>query len=143
MNTFHRPVLAVLAIAWSIQSWAAHAQDQAPKSIIALVGDTDKFNIGQNDFCGDRNEVVSPSGKQFRIPSNKLSFFYIRTKFRAPAASYICEGDFSFTPSPGQLYIIRYTMTDRCKLEVFQSEPGGAPIPVAVDREESRSCLFR
>jgi hypothetical protein len=64
----------------SLQCGILSAQEAGPKSIIAVVGDADKFNIGQSDFCGERSDVASPSGKQFRIPSNKTSFFYIRTK---------------------------------------------------------------
>jgi hypothetical protein len=143
MINIHRPTRALLTIVLSLPCWTAQAQEPAPKSIIALVGDTDKFNIGQTDFCGDRSDVASPSGKQFRIPSNKRSFFYIRSKFYAQAVTYTCEGDYSFKPSPGQLYVIRYTMTDRCVLEMFVSEPGGSPQPMEFQREQSRSCLFK
>ena len=133
----------LIVAALSIPCLSAGADEPAPKSIIALVGDTDKFNIGQNDFCGDRSEVDSPGGKQFRIPSNKQSFFYIRTKFYAQVASYVCEGDYSFTPLPGKLYVIRYTMTDRCVLEMFETNPGVDPEPTGFKREPSRSCLFK
>lgn len=116
---------ALLAILLSVPCCAALSQETAPKSIVAIVGDADKFNIGQEGFCGDRSNIESPSGKQFRIPSDKLSFFYIRSKFHVQVASYICEGDYSFVPAPGMLHVIRYTMNnDHCELEMYQSVPG-------------------
>jgi hypothetical protein len=143
MRTASTTKTIFLTAVLSLQCGVLLAQEAVPRSIIAVVGDADKFNIGQSDFCGERSDVASPSGKQFRIPSNKTSFFYIRTKFYSPTATHICEGDYSFTPVAGLLYIIRYTMTDRCTLEVFQSEPGGVPKSVSVNREESRGCLFK
>jgi hypothetical protein len=134
---------ALFSAVLSMQPDTAAAQEPVAKSIIALVGDTDKFNIGQEGFCGERTNIDSPGGKKFRIPSNKKSFFYIRSKFYAAAVTYTCDGDFSFIPSPGQLYIMRYTMAEHCVLEVFESEPGGPPRPVAVEREQSQSCLFK
>jgi hypothetical protein len=139
-----RIALTFVALALSMQSWPASAQEDAEKSTIAIVGDADRFTIGQDDFCQERAEINSPSGKKFRIASNKSSFFYIRSKIRVHTASYTCEGDYSFMPSPGLLHIIRYTMDgNRCRLEMFESEPGGTPIPMAFKREESRSCLFK
>lgn len=114
-----------------------------PKATVALVGDTDKFNIGQGNFCDARSDISSPAGKQFRIPAGQKTFFYIRSKFYTPSASHICEGDFSFIPAAGKLHIIRYTMGDSCTLEVYQSELGGDPHLMAVQREESQSCLFK
>jgi hypothetical protein len=47
-------------------------------------------------------------------------------------------------PEPGMLHIIRYSMADNhCKLEMFESEPGGEPVPADVRREESQNCLFK
>jgi hypothetical protein len=139
-----RTATTLIALFLSIQCGTALAQDDPPKSIIAIVGDADRFTIGQGDFCDDRTEVSSPSGKQFRIPANKQSFFFIQSKVHSVAGAARCEGDFSFIPSPGLLHIIRFTMNgNTCRLEIFESEPGGAPIPMAYKREQSRSCLFR
>jgi hypothetical protein len=134
----------LLAVILATQSWAALAQQDTPKAIVAIVGDADRFNIGQGDFCSDRSEVASPSEKQFRIPADKQSFFYIRSRIRTQVATYTCEGDYSFMPERSLLHIIRYTLeANRCKLEMFLSEPGGTPIPIPIKREESRSCLFK
>ena len=138
-NIFHLLFSATLALPCGL----AIAEEPAPKAVVALVGDTDKFNIGQGDFCDERSDISSPSGKQFRIPSSKKTFFYIRSKFYTPGVSHICEGDFSFIPAPGKLHIIRYTMGENCMLEVYQSEPGGEPHLMAVQREASQSCLFK
>jgi hypothetical protein len=134
---------ALVSAMLAVQAGTASAQEPPAKSIIALVGDTDKFNIGQEGFCGERSNIDSPGGKKFRIPSNKKTFFYIRTAFHVQVGTYMCEGDYSFTPVPGQLYIIRYTRLNGCMLEVFQSEPGESPRPTGVEREQSHSCLFQ
>ena len=134
---------ALFSTILSMQPGTAGAQEPPAKSIIALVGDTDKFNIGQEGYCGERSNIDSPGGKKFRIPSNKKTFFYIRTTFHVQVGTYMCEGDYSFTPTPGQLYIIRYTRLDGCMLEVFQSKPGESPKPTGVEREQSHSCLFQ
>lgn len=139
-----RPVPAILALLLSIPYAAALAQQDAPKAVVAVVGDADRFTIGQEGFCGKRTEIDSASGKQFRIPSNKRTFFYIQSRIHGNMLTYTCEGDFSFVPDPGMLHIIRYSMADNhCKLEVFESEPGGKPVPAAVQREESQNCLFK
>lgn len=132
---------ALLAL---LLSSAALAQQDAPKAVVALVGDVDRFTIGQEGFCGQRSEITSPSGKQFRIPSNKQTNFYIQARIHGNTVTYTCEGDFSFTPEPGMLHIIRYSMAaDHCKLEMFKSTPGSEPVPAAVKREESQNCLFK
>lgn len=139
-----RPAPAIFALLLSIPCTAALAQQDAPKAVVAVVGDADRFTIGQEGFCGKRTEIDSPSGKQFRIPSNKQTFFYIQSRIHGNMITYTCEGDFSFTPEPGMLHIIRYSMADNhCKLEVFESEPGGQPMPAAVQREQSQNCLFK
>jgi hypothetical protein len=142
MPVRYTPLLfsAVLATLCS----TALASDDIPKAVVALVGDVDRFTIGQEGFCGQRNEITSPSGKQFRIPSNKKTNFYIQARIHGNMVTYTCEGDFSFTPEPGMLHIIRYSMAaDRCKLEMFESTPGSEPVPAGVQREESQNCLFK
>jgi hypothetical protein len=102
-----RTTTTFLILVLSIPCCAALAQDATPKSTIAIVGDAERFTIGQGGFCENRTDIGSPSGKKFRIPSNKESFFYIQSKIRGQVATYTCEGDFSFMPSPGLLHIIR------------------------------------
>ncbi|RZT05915.1 hypothetical protein SAMN05216319_5462 [Duganella sp. CF402] len=135
---------ALLTLLLSLPCASALAQQDAPKAVVALVGDVDRFTIGQQGFCGQRNEITSPSGKQFRIPSNKQTNFYIQARIHGNMVTYTCEGDFSFTPEPGMLHIIRYSMAaDRCKLEMFMSTPGSEPVPAGVQREEPQNCLFK
>ena len=139
-----RYMYILITAALLIQCGTVIAQDEIPKSIIAIVGDTDRFNIGQDGFCGERTEITSPSGKKFRIPSNKQSFFYVQSRIRTQMATYVCEGDYSFVPLPGMLHVIRYTMSDdHCLLQLYQSEPGATPKLMKLTREEPRSCLFK
>jgi hypothetical protein len=139
-----RPAPAFLALLLSLPGAIALAQQDPPKAVVAVVGDADRFTIGQEGFCGQRTEIASPSGKQFRIPSNKQTFFYIQSRIHGNMVTYTCEGDFSFTPEPGMLHIVRYSMeADHCRLEMFESVPGGEPVKVGVRREESQNCLFK
>jgi hypothetical protein len=124
-------------------SISAFAQQDAPKAVVAVVGDADRFTIGQEDFVGERTEIASPSAKAIPHSSNKQTFFYIQSRIHGNMVTYTCEGDFSLCRSR-MLHIIRYSMADNhCKLEMFESEPGGEPVPADVRREESQNCLFK
>jgi len=134
------PIAVVLSLIFS----TAFSAEEIPKSIVAVVGDADTFNIGQEDYCGTRTEIASPSGKQVKVQSGKTTFFHIQAKFRTPSATYTCEGEFSFMPAPALLHVVRYTLNgSQCKLEMFQSEPGGTPTRMEFNQEQSRSCLFK
>jgi hypothetical protein len=134
----------LLTIIVSVCGLTALAQEETPKSIVAIVGDAERFNIGQGSFCEHRSEIVSPSGKQLRIPPGKETFFYIKSTLRAPIGTFTCEGDFSFVPAPSMLHVVRYIFSDdRCLMQVFQSEPGGTPKPMTFKREPPQSCLFK
>jgi len=142
MHIRHTP--ALLALLCAMPGAPVLAQQDAPKAIIAVMGDADRFNIGQDGFCGKREEIDSPSGKNFRIPANKKSFFYIQSRLHGSMMTYTCEGDFSFIPEPGMLHIIRYSMEENhCKLEMFESIPGDQPQRTAVEWEAGRNCLLK
>ena len=109
---------------------------------MALVGDMDRFNIGQDGYCGKRTEVDQPGKARFRIPSQVETFFFVRTTFRVEHGTYYCEGDYSFTPEPAALHIVRYSFeSEQCKLELFRTLPGATPQPFPVKVEQRRSCL--
>ena len=78
----------------------APAQDAPLKAVVAIVGEVDAFNIGQEGFCGARTDVQSPSGSKFKIPANQQTYFFVRSKFQTTSFGYTCEGDFSFVPEP-------------------------------------------
>jgi hypothetical protein len=134
---------ALLTAILSIPCAPALAQQDVPKAIVAVIGDADRLTIGQDGYCGERTEISSPSGKQFRIPANKESFFYIESRISMHTVKVVCKGEYSFIPEPGMLHIIRFTMlANTCKPEMFISTPGGDPRPASFQREEPRSCLF-
>ncbi len=143
----HKPFSRFLTIALLatpfLSATNAQAQDAAPpKAIIALVGDTDQFTIGQDGFCGKRNEVSPTAGAKFKIPANQTTYFSVRSKFRTAQSVSTCEGEYSFLPQPDLLYMIRYTwLGTRCQLDLFQSTPGATPQPAPVHMEPARSCL--
>lgn len=121
---------------------AASGQDLSPKAIVAIVGDADRFNIGQEGYCGKRAEIASLSNAKFRISAGTRTYFFVRAEFKVSYGAYFCEGDYSFLPEAGMLHIIRYSMDDdRCKLEMFKSDPGSTPQPMTVVPEIARSCL--
>jgi hypothetical protein len=139
---FNRYQQAFLTAILAVPSISAFAQQDAPKAVVAVVGDADRFTIGQEDFVG-RTGLLRPA-KAIPHSLNKQTFFYIQSRIHGNMVTYTCEGDFSFMPEPGMLHIIRYSMADNhCKLEMFESEPGGEPVPADVRREESQNCLFK
>jgi hypothetical protein len=120
----------------------APAEAPQPKATIAVVGDADRLTIGQDGFCGKRNEVSKPRNARFRIPAGKETHFFIRTSFTGEVVQTWCEGDYSFVPDADQVHIIRFTMNgNQCVLEVFQSVPGGTPKLMPVSRSPSQSCI--
>ena len=90
----------------------ARAQEAPAKAIVAVVGDAERFNIGQDGYCGKRTEIPRPSNVQFRVPADKLTYFFLKTSFRVPSGTYYCEGDYSFMPEPSKLHVIRFSMQD-------------------------------
>jgi hypothetical protein len=143
-DMLHRSTQLLVTAFLSLQCMTTFAAEETSRATVAIVGETDRFNIGQDDFCASRTEIASPTGKHFGIQSGKETFFYIQTKFRTQIATYTCEGDFSFVPSPAQLHLVRYTLDgDQCMLEMFQSEPGGTPKAMAFKQVQSRSCLLK
>jgi hypothetical protein len=143
ITLFARPI-TVLSFALAVLSLPATADETPPKATVTIVGDADRFNIGQNGYCGKRNEVSHPSNALFRIPSAVPTYFYIHTKFLTELADYYCEGDFSFVPEPAHLHIIRYTFSgSTCLLEIFSSTPEGTPQPLQFKREPTQNCLSK
>jgi len=137
-------VAAVFRFAGLIAACAtALAQDANGRATIAVVGDADRFNIGQDGYCGRRSEIELPSEKSFRIPAGKPTVFFIRSKFEMVGMTFICEGDFSFLPEPGLLHVVRFTMIagNQCSLEMFRSRPGETPSRMSFVQEKVRACL--
>jgi hypothetical protein len=123
---------------------SASAQTNDLRATVTIVGDADRFNIGQDGYCGKRTEIESPAGITFEIPANKSTVFYIRSKFRVQGRVRVCEGDFSFLPEPGILHIVRYSIeNDGCRLEMFHGEASSTPSPLSFSKEARRSCLVR
>ncbi len=135
--------VAVVGLASSVSiPLNAWAQSNVERAHIAIVGDADRFNIGQEGYCGKRTEIENPSSVSFQVPAGKETWFYIRTRLHLPSVTTTCEGDFSFVPEPGHLHIVRFTFAaDACLLEMFRTKPGGTPRPAPVKREAPRSCL--
>lgn len=120
----------------------ASAQTDVQKATVTIVGDADRFNIGQTGYCGKRTEIPNPSGLVFEVPAGKATVFYIRSKFRTESFTYTCEGDYAFLPEAKLLHIIRYTFEgDKCRLEMFRSAPSSTPVPMAFTAEARKGCL--
>lgn len=136
-----RGIVAALAL---LVASGAESQGAPERSTVAIVGDADRFNIGQDGFCGKRTEIENASSVSFQIPSDKKTWFYIRTKVWTPVGAYTCEADFSFTPAPRLMHIIRYSFGGKeCLLEMFKTVPGGTPEPAAFEREQTQLCFAK
>jgi hypothetical protein len=139
----HHTTLAIAVVA-ALLPILPHAQTQIPadRAMVAIVGDAELFNIGQDGYCGQRTVIDSPSKTPFLIPAGQKTWFLLSSKFYAPAFTRTCSGDFSFVPAAGKLHILRYSFVgENCLLEHFSGDPGKTPEPAAVQSEKSRSCL--
>lgn len=124
-------------------SGSSGARDTPQKATIAVVGDADHLNVGQDGFCGKRTVIDSPSNVSFEVPAGKRTWIYIRSKFRTTAVTSTCEADFSFIPESGLLHIIRFTFpNDKCYLEVFRNPPGQIPARIPVEPSPAKACIM-
>lgn len=138
------PQVSLVVAAATALPLAVNANDLAPKAVLVIVGDADRLIIGQDGFCGRREEIAPTSNARFRISSRVKTFFFVRSAVKDQIGTHYCEGDYSFTPEPDKLHIIRYSFEGtQCRLEMFSSMPGETPKAIPFEREESRSCLLR
>jgi hypothetical protein len=140
------PVLVLACWALLMPTSLVRAQAVAPaepaRALIAVIGDVERFNVGQDGYCGARTEIPRPSNARFRIPAGRLTHLYIKGDFETPLGKVYCEGNFSFTPEADKLHIIRQTMYDKvCNIEFFKSTPGSTPEKASLTEEPTRSCL--
>ena len=138
------PMLAHSLLALALLPSFAMAQADLPKAIVAVVGNADRFNIGQDGYCGKRTEIDRPNNASFKIPAEVKTYFFVRASIRDQMGLHFCEADFSFTPQPSRLHIIRYSIEQgRCNVQVFNSLAGTQPEPFAFEFEAKRSCLLK
>lgn len=143
MNT---PATLTLAVAATLLPYLAHAQTPIPadRAMVAIVGDAELFNVGQDGYCGERTTVNSPSKTKFLIPAGQRSWFFLSSKLHVPVATLTCSGDYSFVPVAGKLHIFRYSFVgENCLLEHFSGDPGKTPEPTDLQPEKRRSCLVQ
>ena len=137
-------MLAHSLLALALLPSFAMAQADLPKAIVAVVGNADRFNIGQDGDCGKRTEIDRPNNASFKIPAEVKTYFFVRASIRDQMGLHFCEADFSFTPQPSRLHIIRYSIEQgRCNVQVFNSLAGTQPEPFAFEFEAKRSCLLK
>lgn len=141
MNTF-----VALSISLAAASLPALAHTQTPipadRAMVAIVGDADLLNVGQDGYCGERTTIDNPSKTKFFIPAGQRTWFFLSSKLHMPVATLTCTGDYSFVPVAGKLHIFRYsTAGDGCLLEHFSGDPGKTPEPTDLQPEKRRSCL--
>lgn len=120
------------------------AAEEAGRATIVLLGEIDRFDIGQDGYCGERSEIQPATDARFRIPADKPTHFHLRSRYWTPAFHYTCEGDYSFLPEAGRLHLIRYALVgNKCQLQMFRGDPGAQPEPMPFNVEAGRSCLVR
>ncbi|MBS0225943.1 MAG: hypothetical protein JSS25_06360 [Proteobacteria bacterium] len=138
------PAKALLLASFLLVSDASQAIDSPKKATIAVVGDADHLNVGQDGFCGKRTTINQPSGISFDVPAGRKTWFYLRSKFRTTDVTNTCEAEFAFTPEAGLLHIIRFTFpNDKCYLEAFRAQPGQKPERINVEVAPSKACIMR
>lgn len=133
--------LAVAGLAVAPGAWAQAASEPAKLAHLVLVGQVERFNIGQAGFCGPRTEIDKPTSVAFEVPAERQTHFHIRTVIQRGSQPVVCAGDYHFVPGTGVLHIIRATpQGDSCVLEMFRSYPGGRPRRVELNTAATRDC---
>ena len=142
-HSFKRSRSLPFACLLLMASGSSGALDTPQKATIAVVGDADHLNVGQDGFCGKRTIIDDPSNVSFEVPAGKRTWIYLRSKFRTTDVTSTCEADFSFTPQSGLLHIVRFTFpNDKCYLEVFRNSPGQKPERMAVEPSPAKACIL-
>jgi hypothetical protein len=114
------------------------------KGRLAVGGDVDFLNIGQDGYCGARTTIDRPASKVINFAGDKRTWFRVKSTMRVPAATYTCAGEYSFVPAMGTTYIGRYSfLGDRCVFEFFRAVPGADPTREQITVEESQVCFAK
>ncbi len=114
------------------------------KGRLAIGGDVDFLNIGQDGYCGARTTIDRPTSKVINLAGDKRTWFRVKSTMRVPVGTYTCAGEYSFVPAVGATYIGRYSFQgDRCVFEFFRAAPGADPIREKITDEESQVCFAK
>jgi hypothetical protein len=119
------------------------------KARLAFVGEHDELQVGQDGYCGARTNVARENWQSVFAQGGERVWFRLSAKlrgqvsrFRGENLDFSCEGEYSFVPTAGKLYIVRYAWLDNsCQFELFRSNPGGTPEAEPLTVETRRSCL--
>ncbi len=112
------------------------------KARIAIVGDLDQVNIGQDGYCGDRTYVNRESWRNIFVDGDREVWFRMNATARLPEFELKCAGEYSFTPKVETAYILRYTFgNEKCHFELFRIVPGSDPVQEPLTAQESQICL--
>jgi hypothetical protein len=131
-------VPAALLVGLFAVSGSGVAQD-LPQSRIAIIGKPHIAMVGQNGYCGSMKSYSEDERMNILVDGGKRT--WVRTGRHVSRTK--CIGDFSFVPEPTRAYIIRFIdVGGACVFELFQVNRGEAPTPVAMTKEEERSCLL-
>lgn len=128
--------IAVGCVATALMPFAAHCEEEAAPSRLAIIGTADVVLYGQAGYCGAMTSYDRANTGGVLIGGGKR--VWIRLRHQRD-----CVSDFSFMPAPGRAYILRAgTERANCLAEFFLVHPGQAPSRVNLDIEGRRSCLF-
>jgi hypothetical protein len=119
----------------------AHSTDKAR---IAVVGDADTFNIGQDGFCGARQFVDRTSWQSIFVDGGTPVFFHVKSKAYGAIVRSECEGDNTFVPAAGSAYIVRFSHeANRCVTELFRVVSGADPVREKLTMSPAQPCIAK
>ena len=132
---------ASIAVLMLCTTWGVAADERAR---LAVAGDVDFLNIGQNGYCGARTTINSPTSKAISFAADRRTWFRVKSTMRVPVATYTCAGEFSFLPKSGSTYLARFSFNgDQCTLEFFRAVPGTDPVREHLIEEDPQVCFVQ
>ena len=112
------------------------------KARIAIIGDVDTVNVGQDGFCGERTSIPTKALKGVFVEGGQTVWFRIRSTILLPPHQRTCDGEYSFSPEAATAYIVRYSNDGEvCRAEVFRVVPGGDPEREPIQSEPAQICM--
>lgn len=112
------------------------------KARIAIIGDVDTVNVGQDGFCGERTSIPTKALKGIFVEGGQTVWFRIRSTIHLPTHQRTCDGEYSFSPEVATAYIVRYSNDGEvCRAEVFRVVPGGDPEREPIQSEPAQICM--
>jgi hypothetical protein len=116
-----------------------------PFARIVITGEHRLVDVGQDGYCGERKTVPLEARRSIFVEGGVRTWVQISNKrLRDTRVVEDCGEEISFVPEAGTVYgftLVFHSLL-ACQIKVYKTAPNIEPVPVSVEVESARSCLF-